>query len=38
MYKGVGVRLANFILFIFNIPCGLKLLHFHWIFNTGEGV
>ena len=37
MYKGVVVRVANFISFFFflNIPCGLteiKLIHFHRIF------
>ena len=41
MYKGVGVRFADFISFFLNIPRYLtdtKLFHFHGIFkNGGQG-
>ena len=39
MYKGVGVRFADFILFFLNTPnlTETKLFHFHRKFNNGGG-
>ena len=37
MYKGVGVRLADFIYFIITNLTEIKLFHFHRIFENGGG-